>query len=349
MAKRQPFGFCDQLVAPGETRIINIPLSNLATHTPMNLPVHITHGKRDGPTLFVNAAIHGDEIIGVEIIRRLLKLKALKTIKGTLMLIPIVNVYGFIAHERYLQDRRDLNRSFPGNMKGSLASQIARRFMTEVVERADVGIDIHTALVNRHNLPQIRGDVSHPRVLEMAKLFGAPMILNSNIRDGSLREAAQEVGVDILLYEAGEGLRFDEKSIRIGVRGVLRIMQYLGMIGKNVVKPSRVHPVIAQSSSWVRAPGGGIVRTRKDLGDRISEGEVVGVVSDPFGETEVEITAPFDGVMIGRNKLPVVNQGDALFHIARVGDGEKAERKLTTLDRELEKDPVLNPGADYLT
>ncbi len=349
MPNRVPFEFCNEKVAPGEARIINIPLSNLATHTPMNLPVHVTHGRRDGPVLFVSAAIHGDEIIGVEIIRRLLKLKALKRIRGTLMLIPIVNVYGFIAHERYLQDRRDLNRCFPGTTKGSLASQIAKRFMTEVVERSDVGIDIHTALVNRHNLPQIRGDLSKRRVLEMGKAFGAPLLLNSNLRDGSLRQAGQEVDVDILLYEGGEGLRFDERSVKTGVRGVLRVMQYLGMLGKDVVKPSKTIPVIAQSASWVRAPEGGIVRFHKRLGERISEGEVMGVVADPFGKKETEIIPAFDGVLIGINKLPIVNQGDAIFNIAKVGDGERAEQKVDRLDADLENDPVLNPGADYLT
>jgi len=349
MTKRAPFRFCEESVAAGEARIIDIPLSNLATHTQMYLPVHITHGRKDGPTLFVSAAIHGDEIIGVEIIRRLLKLKALRSIRGTLMLIPIVNVYGFIAHERHLQDKRDLNRSFPGTTKGSLASQIAKRFMTEVVERSDVGIDIHTALVNRHNLPQIRGDLSKPRVMEMGKAFGAPVLLNSNIRDGSLRQAGQEVGVDILLYESGEGLRFDERSIKTGVRGVLRVMQALGMVSKNVVKPTRTIPVVSQSASWVRAPVGGVVRFHKKLGDQISEGEIIGVVADPFGQTETEIIPAFDGVLIGINKLPVVNQGDALFNIARVSDGEKAERKVGRLEQELESDPVLNPGADYLT
>lgn len=338
--KVRPFEICDSEVAPGATEIVHIPLGMLATHAPMTLPVFVVHGKRPGPVLFVSAAIHGDEILGVEVIHRLINLKHIRRIRGTLLLVPVVNVFGFIAHDRYLPDRRDLNRSFPGAPKGSLAARIAHTFMKEIVERADFGIDIHSALVNRTNLPQIRADFSNKKTLELGRLFGTPILMHSDVRDGSLREAGHDVGVDVLVYEAGEGLRFQEVSVRAGVRGVLRVMQGLGMLRKGVVRPSRVRPAFSQSSSWVRAAGAGIVRPLKDLGESVEEGDVLAVISDPIGGSPVEVVSTVSGVMVGKNNLPVVNQGDALFHIARVEDLEKAARHVERLESELSRDPL---------
>lgn len=196
-------------VAPGERRTIAIPLSRLSDHTRISLTSHAIHGRKDGPVMFVSAAIHGDEIIGVEIIRRLAAIKAINRLRGTLILAPVVNAYGFVSLSRYLPDRRDLNRCFPGSDKGSLAAQLAHTFMTEIVGRAHYGIDLHSGAVHRDNLPQIRADLDDPDVAVMAKAFGASIMLNANLRDGSLRAAAKDVGCKILLYEAGEALRFD--------------------------------------------------------------------------------------------------------------------------------------------
>lgn len=336
--KRAQFEIAGTAVAAGSRATVDVSLNELSTHTPMNLPVHVVHGRREGPTLFVSAAIHGDEIIGVEVIRRLLKSPSLKRLKGTLLAVPIVNTYGFIAHTRYLPDRRDLNRSFPGSPTGSMASQLADRFMTEIVARSDYGIDLHSAAIHRVNLPQIRADLSRPEIKEAALAFGAPVVLNANLRDGSLRQAAQEADVGILLYEAGEALRFDELAIRAGVRGVINVLRHLGMISGGKAARRAIRPVVSHSSNWVRAPGSGLLRASKWIGDRVEEGEQLGVLADPLGEREVIVEAGTEGIIVGATNLPVVNQGDALFHIARVRDTEAAEAKLERFLDELDPD-----------
>lgn len=339
---RAAFEFCGTSVAPGARKTVDIPLGALSNHSPMTLPVHVVHGRRDGPTLFVSAAIHGDEVQGVEIIRRLIQGSALRGLRGTVMLIPIVNGYGFISHTRYLPDRRDLNRSFPGAPGGSLAGRLAHIFMTEIVKRSDVGLDLHTGALHRTNLPQIRADIEVGGCLELAQAFGAPVILHSNLRDGSLRGAAQEAGVDVLLYEAGEALRFDEFAIRAGVKGVLGVMKHLGMLSIKSGKARKTKSIISRSSHWLRAPEGGIFRATRTIGDSVERGQVIGAIADPFGEADTEITARASGIIIGRTNVPVVNQGDALFHVAKVFNAEKAEDRVGALEQELDDDPLFD-------
>ena len=319
-------------------------MSLLYDHTPITLTARVIHGLRDGPRLFVSAAVHGDELNGVEIIRRLLNLPRLSRLRGTLVAVPVVNVYGFIGNTRYLPDRRDLNRSFPGTSGGSLASQLAHVFMREVVARCTHGIDLHTGAIHRTNFPQIRGDLSNDEVKRLARAFSAPLVLNAALRDGSLRKAAMEQGVPTLVYEAGEALRFDEAAINVGVRGIVRVMQELGMFGKAKPKPLKAHPVSAASSYWVRSPVGGVSRAYLADGARINEGDQLGTIADPFGEKETAVTAGDAGILIGRNNLPVVNQGDGLFHIARVVDPDKAEQVVEQFRDEIEQ----NGDVDHL-
>ena len=217
-------------IKPGGRITTQIPVARLYTHTEMTMPVHVVHGRREGPRLFVCGAIHGDEIVGTEIIRRLMQRKRLKSLRGTLLATPVVNVYGFLQHSRYSPDRRDLNRFFPGSEKGSLTSQLAGTFMEEVVRGSTHGIDLHAGSNYRSNLPQVRAAIDDPETLRLAKAFKVPVIINAKTRDGSLRHAASESGVTMLLYEAGEALRFDEVAIRAGVRGVMAVMQALGML-----------------------------------------------------------------------------------------------------------------------
>ncbi|RED49730.1 succinylglutamate desuccinylase/aspartoacylase family protein [Aestuariispira insulae] len=340
--RREAFEIAGEIIPAGERRTVDIPLGVLSTQTPMTLPVHVIHGKRPGPVLFVSAAIHGDEVLGVEIIRRLLQMKQIAKPRGTLLLVPVVNVYGFISHTRYLPDRRDLNRCFPGSTGGSLASKLAHVFMEEVVRKADYGIDLHTAGMHRSNLPQIRVDFDDEVARRMARAFGAPVTLNSNLRDGSLRQAAQEEGVHTLLFEAGEALRFEEGAIRHGVKGVLRVLHDLGIIsGKPLAGPKR-RPVLSRSSHWLRAPTGGILRMLYGLGEAVQKGEVIAVVSGPFGDQDIELRAKTDGIVIGRTNLPVVNQGDAVFHVARVFDPEKAEANVDSMEQDLIEDPLFD-------
>ncbi len=339
MSRREAFKINGHVIEAGTRRTVDVPVSTLSDHTPVGLSVHVVHGRKPGPVLFVSAAIHGDEVIGVEIVRRLLKAKALKSMEGTLMAIPIVNTFGFHNHSRYLPDRRDLNRCFPGLSEGSMASRLAHIFMTEVVERADVGIDLHSAAIHRTNLPQIRLTPGNARLSRLGRVFGAPVMLQSKLREGSLRMAAEVAGVDVLLYEGGEALRFDELASRAGVSGILRVMQELGMIGRKGVPKVRHAPVLASESHWYRAPAGGVFRGFKAIGAAVTPGTVLGVVSDPFGEREAEIVSDIAGIVIGRSNMPTVYEGDALFHVA---DTPKADHAAEGVNAHMEAAPLFD-------
>lgn len=333
MDSRQIIRVGDTIVHPGEKTLVELPVAGLYTHTAIALPVHVINGHQPGPRLFVSAAVHGDELNGVEIIRRLLQHKALKRLNGSLIAIPVVNMFGLVQHSRYLPDRRDLNRSFPGSKQGPLASRLAWIFMEYIVKQCTHGIDLHTGASHRCNLPQIRANLDDHETRELAKAFGVPVIINSNMRDGSLRGTADQHGVISLLYEAGESLRFDEKSIRIGVRGILNVMNKLEMLPLLRHKQSRKSasgPFTARSNVWVRASHSGIFRSLKKLGDKVNTGTLLGVITDPtdmFDEGRYEVRAQASGLIIGKTNLPLVNEGDALYNIARIGEttGKAAE------------------------
>ena len=331
-------------IAPGRRADIDLPITDLSTHTPITMPVQVVHGRRDGPCLFVCAALHGDEINGVEIIRRLLQQGALKRLRGTLIAVPIVNVPGFLAQSRYLPDRRDLNRSFPGSSGGSLAARLARLFLTEIVDQATHGIDLHTAAIHRDNFPQIRGNLEDEGTERLARAFGVPVVINTGFREGSLREAASDRGVPVVVYEAGEALRFDEGSIRAGVKGIIRVMRALEMLSAPKRAAAPRAPLVIRSTTWVRAPQSGLIRTVKALGGQVKTDELLGAIADPFGDNEIEIRAPADGIVIGRSNLPLVHEGDALFHIARHEGRQVVARSLDDFESELEETP--GPAAD---
>lgn len=307
-----------RVIEPGTTTQINIPVIKLYTNTDISMPVHIVSGKKPGPVVFVSAAVHGDELIGVEIIRRLIKSRRLRLTRGVVVLVSMVNVYGVLNQSRYMPDRRDLNRSFPGSPQGSLAGRVADQFLNEIVRHCDFGIDLHTGAIHRSNLPQIRADLSDPETMAMAQAFGVPVLLNSTMRDGSLRQAAVECGTRILLYEAGEALRFDELSIRAGTKGILNILSYLGMI-KTPTPIQQHNPFVAYSSAWLRADSSGIVSTLKKLGDLVAPGTVLAEIGDPFGGVISELRTDRAGIIIGKQNIPLVQEGDAMFHIAYFG------------------------------
>ncbi len=327
MAKNSAIKVGETVVQPGERATVRLPVADLYTGTSLAMPVHVVCGRRDGPVLFVSAAIHGDELNGVEIIRRLLKRRALSSMRGTLLAVPIVNVHGFLDQSRYLPDRRDLNRSFPGSRKGSVAARMAHTFMHEIVNKANFGIDLHTGAINRSNLPQIRANLDDEATLNLAKAFGTAVIVNSNVRDGSLRQCAADQGMPMLIYEAGEALRFDELSIRAGLRGTLNAMRHIGMLPLSK-KTRLVSPVVADSTSWVRAPESGIVIPRVELGSRVTAGQAIAVIGDPVSDKEVQVKAPFDGIIIGQSKLPLAHEGDALFNVAAFKSVSRAENRV---------------------
>ena len=324
--KRAPFEIGGVRVAAGTSAVVELPISLLFDHTPMTLAARVVHGRKPGPVLLVAAAVHGDEINGVEIIRRLMRRRGLSSLAGTLVAVPVVNTFGFINQSRYLPDRRDLNRSFPGSATGSLTSQLAHLFTAEILRKCTHGIDLHTGAIHRSNFPQIRANMVDPEVRAMAHAFGVPLLLNAKVRDGSLRGTAAGMNVPVIVYEAGEALRYDAMSIRAGYRGVVNVMRHLGMLPPEKKRHENIVPravqTIAQSSTWVRAPVGGLVRETVRLGSHVGEGDRLGIVSYPLGADEVAMTAEFAGIVIGKSNLPIVNQGDGLFNIARVADAE---------------------------
>ena len=350
-AMRPPFEINGQRVGAGGRALIDLPLPKLNSHTRLAMPVHVVHGRKEGPCLFVSAVVHGDELNGAEIVRRLLNHKALGRLHGTLLAVPVVNVYGLIHHSRYLPDRRDLNRSFPGSDSGSLAARIAHLFMVEIVNRCTHGIDLHTGANHRTNLPQIRANLDDPETERLARAFGVPVLLNSSLRDGSLREAAAEQAIPMLLYEAGEALRFNELAIRAGLNGVLNIMRELRMFRSTTHarkdRPS-VEPFVARTTSWARAPESGLLRTTTALGTRVEKGETLGYVDDPYSGTPHPIRAQVRGVVIGRTEIPLVHEGEAVFNIARFRDDAEdvaghvgAFHEIHALDRSFDEEPAI--------
>ncbi|PMG79639.1 succinylglutamate desuccinylase [Vibrio breoganii] len=307
-------------ILPGEQCQIDVPVAKLYTDTELSLPVHIQRGKRQGPTVFVSAAVHGDELNGIEIIRRLISAN-LNVIRGTLILVPMVNVYGVLNQSRYLPDRRDLNRSFPGSEKGSMATRLAHTLMENIVKHCDYGIDLHTGAIHRSNLPQIRADLSDAETKDLAETFGVPVLLNSVLRDGSLREAATSNNTRILLYEAGEALRFDDLSINAGYQGVQNVLMKLGLIRKRRVK-RKIEPFIANKSEWLRASGSGFVNEMFELGEQVIKGQTLAEIHSPLGELIQKVVSTRSGIIIGKQNIPLVQEGDAMYHIAYFGQND---------------------------
>lgn len=322
-------------IAPGTRQTINLPVADLYIGTPVHLPVIVHRGATPGPVMFLSAAMHGDEINSVEIVRRVLKLPALSELAGTVLAVPVVNVLAFLHQSRYLPDRRDLNRSFPGSETGSLAARLARLFLTEVVGKADFGIDLHTGAIHRPNLPQIRADLSNPDNRRLAKAFGAPLFLDSKPAEGTLRAYTTANNIPAILYEACEALRFDETAIRIGVQGVVNVMMELEMLPRAAEAASPgIEPIYAKSEGWARAPVSGILRSQVALGDAVKKGQTLGVIGTPFDDQETAVVAPFSGIIIGRVTLPLVYEGEAAFHIARVETPGEVEKKVDRIEAE---------------
>jgi predicted deacylase len=304
----------DRSVAPGRVARFELPFARLPAGTEASLPVAVFNGRYAGPHVWLSAAVHGDELNGVEIIRRVLRHLDARRLRGAVLAVPIVNVFGFLNESRYLPDRRDLNRSFPGSRRGSLANRLAGLFINQVVSKCSLGIDLHTATNHRVNAPQIRADLDDPETLELARAFGAPFAIQARVRDGSLRQAATERGIRVLVYEAGQAHRFDEEAISTGVDGVMRVMRSLGMVDTDLPDPGFVHTV--RRTSWVRARRGGIATLDVDLGGMVEKGDVIGSISDAFGTRPTKIRSSSSGWVIAQSLNPLISPGDALVNLA---------------------------------
>ncbi|MTI86667.1 MAG: succinylglutamate desuccinylase/aspartoacylase family protein [Balneolaceae bacterium] len=300
-------------VGLGEHEKINLNIARLPTYTEIDLPVLIYRAKEDGPVLLLTGGLHGDEINGVETIRRMIEEKSIIPQRGSVIAVPIVNIYGFIQNVRGVPDGKDINRSFPGTKRGSLARLLAHTIMNEIIPHIDCGIDLHTGGASRANYPQIRCSFNSERAKELAHVFNAPVTLNSSLISKSFRNAAHKKGKEIIVYETGESMRFDEKGIEEGIRGIQRIMEYLGM---NDEGPEQQPSKTYKKSTWVRTHNSGLFTPNIALGDELDRKELLGWVKDPYGKLNAKITAPKSGMVIGLNNCPVVNKGDALIHFA---------------------------------
>ncbi len=312
----QPFIVAGQRVAPGTRRQINLPAGRLPSGTELSLRLQVLHGTELGPTIWMSGAIHGDEIVGVEIIRRVLETIDERELRGTVIAVPVVNVFGFVAESRYLPDRRDLNRSFPGSRRGSLASRLARLFVDNVLEPTEFGIDFHAGSDDRTNLPQIRGNLEDQETRRLATAFSAPLMIHAKTIKGSLRETAVKRGKRVLLFEGGEPRRFNPGPVQAGADGALRVLHALSMIEASPV--SMIESAEASSATWVRAPRGGIFHLQTRLGARVRRGELIGIITEPSGRGGREVRARASGMIMGHAVNPLVHQGDSLVHIAEM-------------------------------
>jgi uncharacterized protein len=331
-ARNRPVDIAGTTVAPGRRRLVEVPVARLPTATRFNLPIMVLNGQRPGPRLWLSAVVHGDELNGLEIIRRVLEIVRPRRLAGTLLAVPVVNVFGMVTETRYLPDRRDLNRSFPGSPNGSLAAQLANLFMTNVAAMCDVGIDLHTGSDHRFNLPQIRGNLEDPTALRLARAFGAPVSIHSPLRDGSLREACRRRSIPVVVYEGGEADRFNETAIAAGVDGVLRVLADLEMRSGDPTPPA-ADTTVVRHTRWVRARRTGILRSPVRAGQRVARGDVLGIIADAVGDSRATMKASFDAVVIGHTQHPLVNRGDALWHLADLDPDAKGTAARTPRGR----------------
>ncbi len=300
-------------IAPGEFKQVDINIARLPSHTLIDTPIFVSRGIEEGPVLALTAGMHGDEINGMEIVRRIIDSGLHHPKRGTVVCMPIVNIYGFLNYSREVPDGKDINRSFPGNKNGSLASRVAYHLMKEVVPFIDYGIDFHTGGAMRTNYPQVRAVMKDQTNLALANAFHAPFTIDSPFRPNSLRKEASRHGKNIIVYEGGESLRFDHQAIEEGIAGTLRLMKHLNMIDW-ASDPKETNKII-WSTSWIRAKYAGLFQANIQCGNLVTKGDWVGTITDPFGEFKEQILAPETGYVIGLNNIPVINAGDALMHI----------------------------------
>ncbi len=316
-SKNKPFKICNEIVHPGEHLTLALPLPEIYSCAPLHMPIKIAHGRLEGPCLLIIAAMHGNELNGTEIINRIFAYKGLGRLRGTVIMVPVMNVYGLLTRSRFLPGEIELDRSFPGSKIGNLASRMAHMFVKEIFSKADICIDLQTGGLNSSNLPQVYINKLDTEAEKLARLFNAPVISFGRAEKGRLRTYALKQSKPHLLYEAGEALRFDEYAIKVGLRGILNIMQGIGMLPNKKKNEDQLSSFIAEKNIWIRAATSGISHPNHKLGARVNRGETLCVIKDPFDTTSpVSVTSPEDAIIVGMNNLPLVHEGERLFQLA---------------------------------
>lgn len=318
-AKNKSITIAGSTIMPGRNTVLELEIARLPSGTVINMQVHIFRSKKPGPVVLLSGGLHGDEINGIEIVRRLVTDGDLDEMSaGTVIAIPIINVYGFIQFSREVPDGKDINRSFPGNPEGSLAGLVAHNITKHILPVIDFGIDFHTGGASRTNYPQIRFEPNNIQARKWAEVFAPPLYFESPIIDGSLRATASSLKKTILVYEGGESLRFSEKAIRMGIEGTKRVLHHAAMIEEQKVKDIDYKPTELTNSQWIRADISGLFKCDKKYGEAVEANEIIGSISSPYGDYREPVRAPFSGILISHNNMPLVHRGDALFHLGFV-------------------------------
>jgi len=316
MSEKEVLHILGEKVTLGQSAKVSFNVAKLHTQNTIDVPVIIERSKKPGPTILITAGIHGDEINGVEIVRQIIAKGINKPKKGTIICIPVINVFGFIHMDREFPDGRDLNRVFPGGKSGSLASRVAHKLITEIVPHADLILDFHTGGADRFNASQIRIVNNEPILDELAQVFGAPFILYSKNINKSFRNSCYKMGIPILLFEGGKSFNIDQAVTNTGVNGAKRILNHLGVLSNKfkVSKPKKSCVKIIDSK-WIRANHSGMFKASVSINSDVKKGDVLGNITDPYGSFNHFVKAPNDGYVFNINESPIIYQGDAIFHI----------------------------------
>ena len=310
-------------IKAGQSKIIDMEIARLHTTTKLKIPVIVERSKIDGPTVLFSAGIHGDEINGVEVVRQLVVQKINKPKTGTIICIPIVNMFGFVNKSREFPDGRDLNRVFPGSKKCSLASRFAHHILEEILPVVDYAVDFHAGGASRFNAPQIRLTPNNEELKKLADIFNAPFTLYSKNIVGSFRSSADKAGVKMLLFEGGKSLDINKSVASIAVDGVKRLLSHLEMLDdKHAVEIPNTKSIYIDKSGWLRAKCSGLFHDNNLIGTYVEKGTILGLITDPFGKFEQKVKAPNNGYVINANHSPIVYEGDAIYHMSNIlGDG----------------------------
>ena len=314
--RNEPVEIRGQRVELGENKLIKVEIDRLPTGTRIEIPVYVFNGKEPGPTVLIQAGLHGDEVNGIELVRRMLSRDYFKVQRGCVIVVPLLNVFGFLNLSRDLHGK-DLNRSFPGSKTGSLASRIAYFHMREIANNVDFGIDTHTGGAQRNNYPQIRYTPNCERSKKLAELFNAPYNFASKLIPRSFRKEASKHHVPIIVYEGGESLRINKTAVKYGIAGILNVLEYFEIILKRENRPNAIESIELKQRKWIRAKIAGLFNIRVKNGEAVEKGQILGYITDTYGETATSVKAPFNGYIFAVNNFPIINRGDALFHIGR--------------------------------
>lgn len=338
----------DERIEPGDSREILLAVSEGYLGISLAIPIFVRRATEPGPVVFVTAALHGDEINGTGAIRHLIQDDSFQLLRGSAILVPVLNVLSFERHTRYLPDRRDLNRCFPGSAKGSLASRVARSIFQEIVHRSDFGIDLHTASVRRTNYPTVRGDLQHAKVRELALAFGSEILMNGRGPKGALRREACHAGRPTIIMEGGEVWKVEPSIVQTATRGIRNVFRHLGMIEGEIELPS--YQVTIEHARWVRAEEGGFLQFHVQPGEVVDQGQPLASNTTIMGQEQSVLTAPFSGVILGMTTLPAVSPGEPVCHLGKLPEGMAPNelRRLRRMQEGIEEGVVQDLASNVL-